>query len=677
MPSQIINLVGKLAGIKQDDAQRIAVYLVRGNEILAHTNVQDDGSVHIRLPRQVLEQTSAYGLEVIVGPAGAAENLQQIPNLQRLPLDSEQLRKAESEFHLHLDKVELNEEILKIWWFWCRWYCISGVVVGPDGCPVPFADVTVYNVVYSGNGFTKTPRATVTTDINGHFDACFIWCRCHFCCWPCWPFWWLCWPWWWELDILRVIEEIESRVAPTPLNPVARIATQSSLALNRPAARDLMLGQGFAFSRRADAKFTPDSTRTALIRSKFSNASIRALFPWWWWCCDDPNIVFSASQGSNTILDEDPAVDTRWCLEDGSTVTLVANSNAITACSGDPKPQNGFVWTRVGDTSVANIHGGYADGVSGSDYSDMAFTGELKVYGEFATGSSVAYYQVNAGQWSGNPSRGGMAPGSSTPISLPLYNTAIILNGSTASFVPVKMGPFNAGGVTNLYATQEQRSSVPAGLLPPLPTGTVVGWEFNGLKVDANASNLLTGGNTGAIDLTMTGYDASFALLSLPPNTADVLTLEIDTTAITTAAINSLSAFTSGGVEVFPTESGNCPAYNVGAGGYVVLNVTVQDANGHLFEYVVTPNYGSGSLGTTTPGLRGYSESPGSFPAGYAGPPDTAQKSFGGGTENITYYPPENCCYDFRLDVGKRVTNGEFFPSLYTATFQTASINVS
>jgi hypothetical protein len=41
MLTQRINLVGKLAGIKQDDARRIAVYLVRGNEVLAHTNVQD------------------------------------------------------------------------------------------------------------------------------------------------------------------------------------------------------------------------------------------------------------------------------------------------------------------------------------------------------------------------------------------------------------------------------------------------------------------------------------------------------------------------------------------------------------------------------------------------------------------------------------------------------------
>ena len=175
----------------------------------------------------------------------------------------------------------------------------------------------------------------------------------------------------------------------------------------------------------------------------------------------------------------------------------------------------------------------------------------------------------------------------------------------------------------------------------------------------------------------MTGYDASFVELALPPNTDDTLTLEIDTTPITTTTINSLRAFRSDGTEVFTTETGACPAYNIGTGGYVVLNVTVQDTNGHLFEYIVTPDFGSGSSGTTTPGLRGYSTSPTLFPIGYAGPPDTSLKSFVGGTENITYYPPENCCYDFRLEVGKRVTDGEFFPSRYTATFQTATINVS
>ena len=48
-----------------------------------------------------------------------------------------------------------------------------------------------------------------------------------------------------------------------------------------------------------------------------------------------------------------------------------------------------------------------------------------------------------------------------------------------------------------------------------------------------------------------------------------------------------------------------------------------------------------------------------------------------GGTEDIRFYPLVDCCYDFRLLVGKRVTNGYFFPSLGTATFQTATLKVT
>ncbi len=82
-----------------------------------------------------------------------------------------------------------------------------------------------------------------------------------------------------------------------------------------------MRGQGFGIA--SSEAFAPDAERTQLIASKFSNARIRELFPWWWWCCDDPNIVFSVTQNGNVILNENPATSTRWCFEDGSSVSLV------------------------------------------------------------------------------------------------------------------------------------------------------------------------------------------------------------------------------------------------------------------------------------------------------------------------------------------------------------------
>src|SRR6185369_7126447 len=111
-------------------------------------------------------------------------------------------------------------EVLRPWWLWCRNYCLTGVVVGPNGCPVPGAQVTVSNVVHaSAGGFHVYPRDTVTADSNGHFTVCFEWCtRCWG--WPCWPNWWHCWPWWWEWDILHVLTDLEARVSPIgPIGP--------------------------------------------------------------------------------------------------------------------------------------------------------------------------------------------------------------------------------------------------------------------------------------------------------------------------------------------------------------------------------------------------------------------------------------------------------------------------
>jgi hypothetical protein len=490
----------------------------------------------------------------------------------------------------------------------------------------------------------------------------------------------LCWPWWWEWDILRVLEHIEQEVLPVQAiqrSPMA--TTPPRLALRQPEARMLMRGEGFAAARQSEAQLAPAASRTALIQRKLADPRIRAIFPWWWWCCDDPNIVFSVTQGSNTIVNEDPATDTRWCLENGSTVTLVGNAQTIEVCDPGNKPLHGFVWTRVGNITVNHIHGGYADGVAGTDTSDMAFAGQLDIYGEFAAGSPVAYYQVDAGQWTGNPSRGGTAPATSTPISAELWNTAVIVHPvGPATFVPVKMGPFSHGGLTNLYATQEARPTAPTGTgLSPFPAmgpGDFLVWAYNGLKVSTNASALIGGGTVGGVDLMIAGYDSSFALVSVTPN--DPLTLEIDNLGLTQATINSLTAFRAGGT-LAPGTGGDCPAYDLGPGGYVVLNVTVTDANGHLFEYEISPDFGSGSSGTTTPGLRGYSQAPGTFPGPYAGKPNTGQKSFAGGSEDIRFYPAVDCCYDFRLYVGKRVTNGYWFPSLGTATFQTATLKVS
>lgn len=693
-----ILFTGRLPEVRTDLLLCIWIYLVRGEEVLAEIEPAQAGEFSFALARDKVLGDGTEDIEVLVGPGSVKEHLARIPSLVRLPIERSAIEKAERSLHVPTEKLQLAEEALALWLRWSRRYCVSGVVTGPGGCPVPAADVTVYTVAFNGLGFTKVPRATVTTDRNGFFTACFCWSLCPYACscWPCWPFWWRCWPWWWEWDILHVIEAFKQ----IPSGPNRSVADTTLL---RPEGRHLIRGQGFAGFRSAQTmmtsmtstatQFKPDPERTALIQRSFSDARLREIFPWWWWCCEDPNIVFTATQGGVSIVSENPAIDTRWCLPSGSSVTLIAK-NAITACPNRPPP-SGFAWTRVGDITVDTINGGYADGGSGSDASDMAFADTLKIYGEFAVGA-VSYYQVNAGQWAGNPSRGGTPPGSSAPISTDLSNYVFIYRGASPTPIFqgwIKMGPFKKNGIANLYATQGARQ---AGPTPPTlhdfpaheQTDLVI-WGYNGLKVWAESSTLIGGGRVGAVDLTMEGYDIDCNPVTLAPDKP--LTLEIDNTDFSyptgTTKITSVEAFTAKGdpaKQIDTSKVGNCPAWDLGVGGYVLISITVSDANGHLCEYNLDADRGHAIEELVKPGLQGYSQVPtvSPPPPGYLTPgyqaPDHSQKSWVGGTEVLVYYPPEDCCYDFRLHAAKRVTNGEYFPpDLADRDFWTMSLQVS
>lgn len=681
MQSKSIALTGALSKLKGEDASRLSAYAVSGSTILASANLDEDGKFKVSLPRQAAAAESQFALNVVIGPQGMTKTLEHVPNLVRIPVDRAQILKSERDFAVSTKGVTISDENLGIWWRWCYPYCVSGQLVGKDGCPVPGAEVTVYNVGFDWGGFSKTPEATVTTDQYGNFTACFTWCRCPICLclWPCWPIWWDCWPWWWEWDILHVIESIEQN----PIKGSGPVeGLQNAAVVMRPESHMLIRGQGFSNFRKADAIMGPDENRTAVIKRKLSNPIIRELFPWWWWCCDNPNIVFSATQGMNVILDENPATDTRWCLPDGSSVVLVANDLAISYCGGDQPPENGFAWTRVGNITVDKIHEGYADGFLGSDTSDLAFGGALDIFGGFAPSSQVLYYQVDAGLWTGDPARGGTPPLTSNPLTATLNNYIFIYDGG-ANLVfsgPVKMGPFSQNGYSNLFATEASRQGAPTGTgldpFPPVPAGGFVLWAFEGMKVSTSSSVLIGGSATGAVDLTMTGFDNAFNPVALAPD--GTLTLLVDNTGLPHAKINALTAWVSPGVKAILMGTGDCPAYDVGPNGFVTIDVTVDDANGHLWEYEVDAEWGHGNTATVSPpGNRGYAQNPLSFPAGPYQAPNTAQKSFGGGSETMSYTPTTSCCYEFRIRAGKRVTDGYGYPTLGDYDFWTISLNVS
>ena len=678
MSDNFIPIAGNVNGVTSTDAARLSVVAIRGNTVFATSQLHPDGSYRLNLPRAAAEAASAFALQLAVLPTTAAAHPDRVANAPRAAITRDALA---GEHPIQAPSLTLNPTLIDGWSIFWREWCVSGTVVGPDGCPAPAAEVTVYTVSWSSGGYNKYAQASVTTGPDGTFTLCFPWWDLLFPCW-CGPFWWRCWPWWWELDILHVIEALETRAS----------SGAQSVALFRPEGHALIRGQGFA---NAVGVLRPDPARTALIARKFANPALRELFPWWWWCCDQPNIIFGVTQGGTTILAEDPSLDTRWCMESGQTVTLTGNQSTLTYCPAGPLPESGMVWTSVGIILTTSIDdGGLAQ--DGGDNSDVAFQGSLWLYAAIAPGT-MDHYQVNGAVWNAPKSRGGTKPGAAVapaeaPIAAALWLPVWIYDPTANTTTPynVQMGPFTANGYSNLYATPNARQTQPAppGLapFPPIPALGEVFWGEQGLVLIAQDTTLLGGIPFGAVDLTLLGFDASFNPVTVAPDSP--LTLTIDSTPFTTQAVNGITAWVPGplGVPVpaQQTGTGECPAYDVGPTGFVEVSVTAQDNNGYVCEYELQAQYGHGNAAVVTPpGQRGYLSNP-----LVVGPtnPDYPAQSWVGGTETITFpgntlggtLPPD-CCYEFRLYYCKRVTDGFDWPTgqLAEGDFQTISLKFS
>ncbi len=666
MSDKPIIITGHVRGVSATDAARLTVVALRGDTIVARAGLRANGHYRLTAPHKAAREESAYALQVAAVPTTALAHVDKVPGLPRVSLSSESLREEEVE----APSLSLSEEILSGWEiFWPEW-CVSGTVVGPTGCPAPGAAVTVYTVSWTSGGYVETAQATVTTGPDGSFTLCFPWWDFGYC-WPCEPFWWLCWPWWWEEDILHVISALETRAA------------KGQVAVFQPDAKSLMRGQGFPTARVGPA--TPDPARAALIARKLANPALREIFPWWWWCCDGPNIVFSVSQGATTILDEDPAINTRWCMESGQTVTLTGNASTQTTCNQGTLPESGVLWIQVGTTTISQID---ADGCAqyGGDASDVAFAGTLSLFANAAIGA-FNYYQVNAAVWDDPGFRGGTkpAPGTGSPVVANLWQMAWIYDPATLSTTgySVQMGPFTQDGVTGLYITPAARQNpaipTPPGLsaFPPIPPGGTVYWQYQVpcLMLQCDATVLLGGASFGAVDLTIVGYaDPADPPVTLTPDAP--LTLMIDATPLTTVEVGSPSAWVPPGVPAPNTGTGECPAYDVGPSGWVTVPVDVVDNNGFLLGYYLEVDWGNSNSASVTPeGEVGYA-SHANATRDWTGGPDTY--TFPGTTPGVPT-PPADCCYEFRLWFGKRVTNGYYVPTLtdLPPTFQTINLKFS
>src|SRR6266496_3717195 len=129
MESRTISFYGKVPKLKENDATRLAAYVLRGREVLAKAPLQADGSFRVSVARAVVSTRSAYALNLAIAPAGAGDHLEHVPHIQQVPMNREHLEKADKEFAVPVEKLLISDAVLRIWWRWCRLYCVSGVVL--------------------------------------------------------------------------------------------------------------------------------------------------------------------------------------------------------------------------------------------------------------------------------------------------------------------------------------------------------------------------------------------------------------------------------------------------------------------------------------------------------------------------------------------------------------------
>jgi hypothetical protein len=720
---RLVAITGKLPALSSSNLNRLSAFLVHNNTVLSQSPLSDKGTFQFHVAKHL---ANAPGVSVVLGPKALdPQSVLSHADLPRAAVSGVDRQEGDA-INVSFADQNIDDKLIDLWWIWCREYTVSGTLETAAGCPVG-ASVTVYNVTCGVGGLVETPIETVTTDANGNFTFTFNWCS-RTCWWPCWPIWWYCWPWWWEWDILAVLENVERQIA-VESSANLFVAPASAAPLRQPLGADLMTGVGFA-STRAVSELKPDSARTALIASKFANPRIRELFPYWWWCCENPNIVFSATQGTTTILNENPSTSTRWCFASGQTVALTGNSQTAGSCQVQSNGECGFEWSSVGDmpggTAVGDITSGYANGAPGSVCSNMAFNGSLDLWGNFG-GDCFAFYQVQASQWNGNPARGGSNPGVYEPLSAALVDSVTIFRGgSWLAPVPVVLGPCSLNGVDNLYMTRLQRQTgvVPAGVtgLPPFPAllpGDLIFWSDGstgtGLVLTVAAADLVGSSGAGGVTLALVPYDINAVPVFDPsPSFGPDLTLMIDTTPLSIATIDwnppAQSGVFSGVYNADGTpatlttgSTTSCLSYQISGSGYVLIHSTVVDPQGHLAEYYIETQYGDNETITPVPGDRDYAQPPSSFTtagtppttplavdSGYSVPntsssptpavpgPSIPAWSFAGGGDTTFIPITTTCCYDFQLWVSKRTTNGynSFCGDFGLAHFQTVNITI-
>src|ERR1700736_760206 len=292
------------SGVPQNERgkQRVRVAVKHGDTVHSEVVSVESGKADVAL------NLDARGpLSVAVGP----ENVSAADLFRRnTPTVTVNPRAAGGENVYNVHPITISPTIWRRWFWWCRQYTISGYVYGPDGNPVPSANVSAYNVErFWWWSSTQQVGPTAITDPTGHFSITFE--RC--CGWLPW-FWWELYDW--QLDPV-LYEKIAGVLQLVPDGKAAKPSPKLELSLAQTKAQPRVPGISLAPRSAVTARELTPGALPALREKlltilpavpEFERLCLWPWCPWTPWYDCDVDVIFKVTQScgglTNVILDE-------------------------------------------------------------------------------------------------------------------------------------------------------------------------------------------------------------------------------------------------------------------------------------------------------------------------------------------------------------------------------------
>ena len=637
-------------------------------------------------------------IRIVVGPSDASE--EELLGLQTINFDLTARHWAERR-ELRIPPILISPYYWYWWLRWCRTFTIRGVVLCPDGSPVPGAKVCAYDVDWWWWWISSQQVGCATTDATGAFELTFRWC----CGW--WPW------WWWKYRFWQLEPALADRIIPV----LQRDPGLAKLPAPSPAPSlaifEKLLAEDGVLTRQPAATVDPSvlpGLRDRLLKRvprapELEQLHIWPWYPWQpWWDCT-PDIIFRVTQDcpqTGTVIVNEGFADTRWNIPTDLTVTLIANENAccIPICR-DPRdcPEgNCVVISDACGDDVDNIGGnpgapadpvGYANPGVVATHGDRPYAGAVSISGVFGALASVDYYEfewaVNAaGPWNAMPvpASGGFTrrfwgpqlpdpPGGpvdfhDVPFSFALISGRNVIRSREhfeANNVPASWGltRFWVSNRDLLMVWLTENNFADGTYYLRLKGWDLAGGDLVNPRVlplcDTEVDNSLVLTIDNRVVGPASGHPPSAPDHPCGTGTVHTCTLEPDTD------FTKIKIVDANGLE---TKVGACTYVNVNNGGSLEIDFMVYDPNGHLAYYTLIATYGENlyvdllAAGTLSAGPAG--PAPAALQVGPTYGDALAQlavaPTWAGGMLHLSVPVaaafPEPCCYQLELRAYKR-----------------------